>query len=284
MNRNEIIQIFNNLSIKIKKNLGQNFLIDKNVLDNLISVSNLSENDIVLEIGAGLGALTSRLREKAKKIYCYEIDEKLYQYLKKKFISSPNIELLNQDILSAELPYHNKIVSNIPYSITGPILEKIFYRKSPPVGVLIIEKSIADRLFTKDNYKTFSRISVTFNAFMNPTLKKSVSPNCFYPSPKIELSMIRAEPKDPINPFLRLEEGRNFFLKFVAGIMPYKNKNLSNSIFTYLKNSRLGKISKKDLKIYLKSKNFDDAKLFNYDYEDFVILSENIYKLIKSTK
>ncbi len=283
MNRNETLSILKELKHSPKKKLGQNFLIDKNVLDKIISASELKKNDIVLEIGAGLGALTSELIKRAEKVYSYEIDKNLYRYLKDKFSSSSNLELFNQDILKADIPPYNKVISNIPYSITGPILEKVFYNSSPPYGVLIIEKSLADRIFAKSNYKYFSRISVSFNAFMKPLAKFSISPNSFYPTPKIELSMITVHPREDLDPFLKSEQGRAFFLKFIGGIMPYKNKNLSNAIVSYLNTKKESQFSKKDIIQYLNSINFDDAKLSNYDYNNFITLSEAFHKLLKNS-
>jgi 16S rRNA (adenine1518-N6/adenine1519-N6)-dimethyltransferase len=284
MNRNEAISILKQLKHSPIKRLGQNFLIDNNVLKKIISAAQLTTDDIVLEIGPGLGALTSQLLKKAKKVYAYEIDKLLYQYLEKKFLPSDKIEIINDDILKAAIPPHNKVVSNIPYSITGPIFEKIFYTTSPPSGTLIIEESLAQRIFSINNYKTFSRISVTFNAFMIPLEKTHISPKAFFPSPKINLSLINVLPKENINPFLESEESRNFFLEFISGIMPYKNKNLSNAILLYLNNIRNCLISKSQLKEFLVTIHFDDTKLFKYEYDDFVILSQKIYELLESKK
>jgi 16S rRNA (adenine1518-N6/adenine1519-N6)-dimethyltransferase len=284
MNRNETLSILKELKHSPNKKLGQNFLIDKNVLDKIISVSELKKNDIVLEIGAGLGTLTSELIKGVEKVYSYEIDKTLFRFLKNKFSASSNLELFNQDILKVQIPAHNKVVSNIPYSITGPILEKVFYNSTPPSGILIIEKSLANRIFVKTNYKYFSRISVSFNAFMRPSRKISISPNSFYPSPKIELSMITAYPREDLHPFLKSEEGRSFFLNFVSGIMPYKNKNLLNAIFSYLNNRNPNYLSKKDIKQYLDSINFDDMKLSSYNYDDFIVLSEVFHIIFKNFK
>jgi len=280
MNRNETISILKQLELSPKKSLGQNFLIDDNVLKKIISAAKLNSDDIVLEIGAGLGALTFQLSKEVEKVYAYEIDRTLYQYLKNKFSSITNVCIINENILNANIPPHNKVVSNIPYSITGPILEKIFYNISPPIGILVIEKSLANRLFFKNNYKNFSRISINFNAFMIPAEKYPISPNAFYPSPKIELSMIKVLPREDIHPFLKSKETRNFFLDFISGIMPYKNKNLSNAILSYLKINKLIKLSKNELKDYLASISFEDKKLSQYEYDDFIILSKKFYELI----
>lgn len=280
MNRNETVSILQQLKHSPKKKLGQNFLIDDNILNKVISEAQITTDDIVLEIGPGLGALTSQLCDRAERVYAYEIDRVLYQYLKKKYSSSKKIQLFNDDILKATIPPHNKVVSNIPYSITGPIFEKIFYNSSPPSGTLIIEESLAQRIFSKNNYKTFSRISVTFNAFMIPLEKTPISPKSFFPSPKIKLSMIKVLPKEKINPFLKSEESINFFLDFVSGIMPYKNKNLSNAILLFLHKKKNCKISKDKVKAFLASIHFNDTKLSSYNNDDFVDLSHKVFELL----
>lgn len=280
MNQQETLSILKRLNLSPKKNLGQNFLVDENILKKILTAAQITKDDVILEIGAGLGALTSKLVERAKKVYAYELDGTLYRYLKEKFASFSNIHLFNEDILSADLPHHNKVVSNIPYTITGPILEKVFYNSSPPIGTLIIEKSLADRIFFQKTYKNFSRISINFNAFMIPTQKVSISPNAFFPSPKIELSMIKAVPRKPIDPFLQSERSRTFFLNFTSGIMPYKNKNLSNAIFSYLNTTNLRRFTKNELKQYLASISFNDTKLAKYKYKDIIILSEKFYEFL----
>ena len=210
MNKKNVQLLLEELRIIPNKKFGQNFLIDNNVLTKIISIAEVSDKDIVLEIGGGLGALTTELIKKSKYVIVYEIDYKLYQFLLKKFSKFDNITFFNQDILKAEVPYHSKVVSNIPYSITGPLIEKLFYNESPPNGTLIIEQAIANRIFFPHRYKNFSRISITSNAFINPVKKISISQNCFYPSPKINLSLVKFKPKEKINPFLQNREKRAF--------------------------------------------------------------------------
>ena len=147
MNRREVELILKNLNIKPNKKLGQNFLTDKNITKKIISVSEISQNDIILEIGPGLGIITQELVNLVKKIYAIEIDHRLYSYLNDKFSTYDNVEIIHGDILKVEIPKHNKVISNIPYTITGSILDKIFFRINSPVGILTIEKSIADRIF-----------------------------------------------------------------------------------------------------------------------------------------
>ncbi len=277
MNKKEVQLILKKLSIKPKKSLSQNFLIDKNILDVILSESEISKEDIILEVGPGLGVLTEKIVEKAKKVYAVEIDSRLYSYLSNKFSTFNNIEIINEDILKMDVPSHDKFVSNVPYSITGPLIAKIFFKSKPPHGILMIEKSIADRIFFDGTYKNFSRITVGLNSFMKPIKKRKISRNCFYPIPNIDISLIKIVPKENINPFLLENEKKDFFLKFVAGVMPYKNKNIINAVDLFLKsNKKLNFKKEKIIKILLEN-SIANYKLSSLKINDFIELSRLFY-------
>lgn len=280
MNKEETQHILKELGIRPNNKLGQNFLSDKKIISKVISESHISEDDIILEIGSGLGVLTEELVKYSNKLYAYEIDLKLFQYLTKKFSKNKNLILYNEDILKAGIPQHTLVISNIPYSITGAIFEKVFYNENPPRGVLIIENSIAERIFTKNKYKNFSRITVSFNAFMEPLKKYKISRFTFFPTPKIDLALIVVKPRDDIAQFLLSEKERKFFLKFVAGIMPYKNKNLVNAINLFLKNEDVGNFSKDDIYKYINNRNSAEKKIAQFKVDEIVELSESIFNLL----
>jgi len=281
MNKKNVQLLLEELRITPNKKFGQNFLIDNNILTKIISTAEITDKDTVLEIGGGLGALTTELIKKSKFVIVYEIDYKLYQFLLKKFSKFDNITFFNEDILKAEVPDHSIVVSNIPYSITGPLFEKLFYKENPPNGTLIIEQAIANRIFFPHRYKNFSRISITSNAFINPVKKISISQNCFYPNPKINLSLVKFKPKEIVNPFLQNREKRAFFLKFIANIMPYKNKNIVNALELFLKNLYNFEVKKSSLTKLLERYNYQNEKLFNFEIHEFIKLSELLYNYIK---
>jgi 16S rRNA (adenine1518-N6/adenine1519-N6)-dimethyltransferase len=279
MNKREVQLTLKSLNINPNKRLGQNFLIDENIVKKIIKISELSKNDVILEIGPGLGAITEKMINLTKKIYSIEIDQRLYSYLKEKFSVYDNIEIIHGDVLEMEIPNHNKCVSNIPYTITGPILNKIFFKQKSPIGILTIEESIADRMFISGNYKKFSRISITLNAFMNPVLKSSISQRSFYPIPKIALCIVKIIPNYQINPFLLNEDSINFFLKFIAGIIPYKNKNIVNSIYLFFNTHKNKKYSKEAILTILQENKYQNKKLFSFEINDFIEISKLFYNL-----
>lgn len=283
MNLREVKLILNQLRVRPDKRLGQNFLIDNNIIEKIITRSELLKDDIILEIGPGLGALTEKLVEKAKRVYAIEIDPRLCSYLENEFSKYNNIEIINADILNADVPIHNKVVSNIPYSITGPIFEKIFYNSNPPEGIMIIEKKIADRIFYDGNYENYSRITIGFNAFMKPKERFLVSRNCFFPAPNIDLSLIKVSPREEINQFLLNDDNKHFFLKFIAGVMPYKNKNLLNALELFLKNNRIINLNKDRINQILQANNYKNDKVFNLKIDDFIELSKMFSNLKEKT-
>ena len=274
MNFKDVQLILNQLDFKPKKHLGQNFLTNTNILEKIINLSEISREDIILEVGPGIGALTESLIEKANKVYAVEIDPILSKYLSEKFSIYNNIEIINDDILKVDIPSHNKAISNVPYKITGPILEKVFFKKNPPQGILTIEKSIADRVFLSENYKRFSRISIGLNSFMKPVVKYSIPRNSFYPIPKIDLTLIKIVPKESLNPILLKEESVQLFLKFIAGIMPYKNKNIVNALYFFFKANNDPYHTKVKILEILHENNYENKKLFNFNIEEFIELSK----------
>jgi len=277
MNIKEVQLILKQLEIIPNKKLGQNFLTDKNIVKKIIKFSDVSQNDVILEIGPGLGALTGELAGLSKKIYGIEIDNRLCLYLKEKLSIYDNIEIIHGDILEIELPKHNKVISNIPYTITGPLIDKIFFNINSPKGILLLEKSIANRIFLSGNYKDYSRISIGVNAFMKPILISDISRKSFYPIPRIALSLIKIIPRDDVHPFLSEKDSINFFLKFIAGIMPYKNKNIVNAIGYFLKNLNNIEYTREKIIEILYENNFENRKVFSFNIEELIEISKLFY-------
>ncbi len=281
MNKKDTLLLLNNLRFKPNKKLGQNFLIDKNICKKILDEANLSVTDSVLEIGPGLGALLKEILKSVKKVYAYEVDSILFNYLKKEFSPNENLFLYNEDFLGITHPKVDKVVSNIPYTITGPIFEKVFYVNDPPEGILTIEKSIADRIFYPKKYKNLSRISITFNAFMQPISNYDIPSSAFYPEPRIKLSLIHVKSRKDINTFLLNQETKQFFLKLVQGIMPYKNKDIVNALTLHLKNNLNLQPPKQKILELLDENSIINGKFAVLNVEYFIRLSKVLWEYIK---
>lgn len=269
--------ILKKLHIIPKKRLGQNFLTDKNTANRLISEAKLFRNrDEILEIGAGLGALTFLLVQNAKKVYAIEYDIKLYNFLKEYTSNIENLDLIYGNFLKIEIPFYNKVVSNIPYTMTGPIISKFFLMEEIPEVYIIIEESLAKRIVAKPNDKNYSRLSVSVNTFVKPTIIKEVPPHCFYPVPKIKLSMIKLIPHQKIDNFFKDKNNRKLYLDLLRGIFPYKNKNISKALYLYL---RIFKVGRNEIYNLLEG-NQKEKKVRAFSKDDLL----KIAKLIKLKK
>jgi len=182
------------------KRLGQNFLIDKNILQQVIKNADIKESDIILEIGPGIGALTIELAKKAKKIIAIEKDKKLYNILKdiieKENIT--NIQLINDDILTLSIEKlmakrDYKIIANLPYYITSAIIKKFLESECQPNRLLVfVQKEIAQRICQKPPKMSILAISVQF--YGRPKVLKYISKNSFWPIPKVDSAIIEIVP------------------------------------------------------------------------------------------
>ena len=223
-----------------------------------------------------MGALTFLLVQNAKKVYAIEYDIKLYNFLKEYTSNIENLDLIYGNFLKIEIPPHNKVVSNIPYTMTGPIISKFFLMEEIPEVYIIIEESLAKRIVAKPNDKNYSRLSVSVNTFVKPTIIKEVPPHCFYPVPKIKLSMIKLIPHQNIDIFLKDKNNRKLYLDLLRGIFPYKNKNISKALYLYL---RIFKVGRNEIYNLLEG-NQKEKKVRAFSKDDLI----KIAKLIKLKK
>lgn len=211
----------------MKKKLGQNFLIDKNVAEREVFYSKISGNDVVLEIGPGKGILTKLLAEKARKVISIEIDEKLINYLSK--IVPNNVKLIHGDALNIDydkLPKFNKIVANLPFQISSPLTFK-FLENTFDLAVLIYQKEFGDRLIASPGSKNYSRLSVTVYYWAKCELLETISKDCFKPKPKVDACMIKIIPrKKP--PFKLIDEKKYFDL--VKKLFIHRRKKIKNAL------------------------------------------------------
>ncbi len=199
-------------SLFLSKRLGQNFLINEKILEKIIKNANLSKKDTVIEVGSGIGSLTLPLAYNTKKVIAVEKDKKLIPLLKKNTNKKKNIEVINDDILSlnftkktsANPPFFKrkksyKVIANIPYYITSPIIRKFLEKEHPPESLLLmIQKEVAQRICSTPPNMSILSVSVQF--FAKPEILFNVSKSSFFPKPKVDSSVIK------ITPFENFEE------------------------------------------------------------------------------
>ena len=199
------------MNLKPKKSLGQNFLVDDNVINKITNLGNINKTSTILEIGPGSGNLTEKLiLKKPKKIILVEKDKNLSENLKKKF--NGKVEVINKDFLDLSminLKCENlTIFGNLPYNVASEILIKIIksdesfnYEKL----VFMFQKEVAERIIAKQNTKNYSRISIISQWKLNIKKIKDISPNCFYPKPKVQSSLLEFFPKKNYTKFNEIQ-------------------------------------------------------------------------------
>lgn len=258
--------------IKPKKALGQNFLIDKNILLKIFDSIEVNPNDFILEIGPGTGALTEYiLNRKPKKFVAVDIDERSIEFLKEKFplAEYPFFDILQSDIRKIELTKYfnseiynrNIVVGNIPYNISADIFFWIFsYRDLITKSILMVQKEVAQRLNAKPKTKNYGLLSLVINLIGTAKILFDVSPNCFYPRPKVTSSVIELK----FDKKLTNQEFEDLLSLFKAAFSQ-RRKVLKNSLSTYLSNTKIETgFLKSDVFLKYCSKRAEELEVENY--------------------
>ena len=225
-----------------KKSLGQNFLIHEHVIDSVLRLLDLTASDQVVEIGPGLGFLTRRLLERAAKVWAIEIDPVLVEHLRRaEFAADPKLELTHGDILTVALPEpwskkKLKLAGNLPYSISTPVLFRIFeWREHFSTLVLMLQKEVADRMASGPGTKVYGSLSVWCQIHGRISEKVSVSPEAFFPRPKVRSTILKFELYD--QPLVRAEETAAL-RGLVRAAFGQRRKTLGNALSAWLKGGR----------------------------------------------
>ena len=262
---------------KAKRSLGQNFLIDKNIINKIINVVDINENNTVIEIGAGYGNLTKYIIErKPKKIFAIEKDKKLSLFLKKKFKLSKNLKVINEDILNIiqknNLGKNIIVFGNLPYNISTKILASlVMLNKWPPwydILILMFQKEVADRIIAKTRTKEFGRLAVLSNWRLDIKKHFDISKNCFFPKPKINSTLLSFKPKK-INTF-NLKNPKN--LEKVTRILFSNRRKMINKNFKKLFKEKISRIKNLNLDL-----NKRPEELTNETYYKIALEYEKLF-------
>ena len=256
-----------------KKRLGQNFMIDRNVAVKLVKAAQIGENDIVLEIGPGMGSLTKELLSIAKNVTAVEIDERLIENLSTEFEDYDNFEIVHKDFLEFDISEFAdisrskiKIIGNIPYNITSQILIHTFDHFSAVGSVIVtMQKEVADRILSKAGSKDYGILSVYAALFSQPKKLFNVSRGVFNPKPKVESTAVMFHFKNNLpDKLLNLD----LFKKVVRTTFGKRRKMLRNSL------KEIGECTE-----FLVEKGFDLRKRpESLKVEEFIKLSNAIFK------
>jgi len=194
MKKEEIEKIFEEWSLSPRKSLGQNFLVNESVLEKVVKAGDVGKGDVVIEVGAGIGVLTKALAGKAKKVIALEKDKNLIPLLEMQLGNFSNVEIINEDVLSYKVKEKDyKIIANIPYYITSPIIRKFLEAEHPPsLLVLTIQKEVAERIKAKP--PKMNLLAVSVQLYSDVEIISNISPAAFYPSPGVTSSIIKIKP------------------------------------------------------------------------------------------
>ena len=219
--------ILNRNGIRLNKNLGQNYLIDKNKRDQIIKFANITPEDTVLEIGAGIGTLTIELAKKAGKVIAIEQDPKICKILGERLKNEKidNVEIINDDALKVEFPKFNKIVSNLPYQISSPITFK-FLDYNFELAILMYQKEFGDRMMGGVESKNYSRLSAMLYFKCDSKKLADVSCESFIPKPKVDSVVLSLTPKN----FQIPNEDFDIYSKFCRALFQHRKKKIRNAL------------------------------------------------------
>ncbi len=215
------------------KRWGQNFLIDKNIANKIIETAQLSAKDYVLEIGPGRGILTEEIAKRAKNVIAVELDKKLCGFLKEQLQNYQNVKIIQGDFLKINLSSLNlnpntKVIGNLPYYITTPIIMKLLdSRENISNIVIMVQKEVAQRITSTTGSKNYGILSIAVQYFANVYLIRNVSKKVFFPEPKVSSSILKI---DVLNkPRVRVKD-EDIFFKVVRGAFSQRRKMLINSL------------------------------------------------------
>ena len=228
--------IMNKYHISANKNLGQNFLIDDETVLGIVNVANISKDDLVIEIGPGLGTLTKELLERAGQVTCIELDKRMIEILQDRFSMYNNFELINSDVLKVDLKEiikksnlaNTKIVANLPYYITTPIIMKLLEERLEIETITVmIQKEVADRLITKPGTGDTGAITYAIHYYSEPKRVLEVPNTAFIPEPKVNSSVIQLKILE--EPKVKVEDEEKLFDLIKTAFMQ-KRKTLVNGL------------------------------------------------------
>ena len=277
MTKEQVKKILEQNDIIVKKQYGQNFLLDDNILKNIVKSAELKKDTNVIEIGPGLGFLTNYLQQATTNVLCYEIDEQMVEHLNE---LNYNISIINDDFLKRNLNKDFKnifdnsnnitLVANLPYYITTPILLKVLEETTRiDKMIVMMQTEVAKRLCGKPSTKDYNALSVLIQYFTNPRIIFNVSPKSFFPEPNVESSVVMIEKKE--EPLLKVEN-LDFFLKFNRNILAQRLKTLYNNI------QKAYNYDKGLIKKIIKENNLDESvRSEELDVSQIVKLANDFY-------
>lgn len=258
-------EILNKYGFSFKKSLGQNFLIDKNILQKIVQFAELNETSGVIEIGPGIGSLTEQLAKNSQKVVAYEIDSRLIPVLKETLSPYSNVSIIHQDFLQANVHQTIEkefsgikdlsIVANLPYYITTPIIMKCLEDNLPIQRmVIMMQKEVGDRLVAKPNTKNYGSLSIAVQYYMTTEIVMNVPKTVFIPKPNVDSVVVRLTKRE--EPPVSVSDEK-FFFHLVRISFAQRRKTILNNLTSQLP---FGKERKNEIITSLQNANINPER------------------------
>ena len=250
-------------SFNFKKKFGQNFIVDENIINSIIKLSNIDEDTMVIEVGPGAGSLTYKLCENAKNVLCYEIDDSLKEILTENLKSYNNVDIIYNDFLKVNVKedlkkYNYKklyLVANLPYYITTPIITKIIDDNIDIDKIVVmVQKEVGDRFAAKPGSKDYSSLSIFLSYYFDIKKVLNISKNVFIPKPNVDSIVVEFDKKN------KKQELKNekLFFEIVRNSFTQKRKTLRNNLKNYNLNSIEETLKKYNMDLNIRAEQIPD--------------------------
>ncbi|MFH0897869.1 MAG: 16S rRNA (adenine(1518)-N(6)/adenine(1519)-N(6))-dimethyltransferase RsmA, partial [Candidatus Bathyarchaeota archaeon] len=271
----ETKHLLHQYNVRPNKRLGQSFCVDDNLLRRMIAYSNSCNDDVVLEIGSGFGFLTRLLSKVVKQVIAVELDPKLFEALRNGLKDGRNIQIISGNILKITLPKFNKIVANPPYSISSPLIMRLFER-SFDCAVLTLQKEFAEKLNAQVGTRNYGPLTIVADYKVYLNILEQLSRDSFYPQPKIESVVVFI--KTHIPKFSLRDE--KLFFRLVDYLFTQRNRKVKKPLESFfLKEMRISKV---EAGLIIKGLPFTEERVSDLKPEEFGALSNEIYPFLHS--
>ncbi|GEL78268.1 16S rRNA (adenine(1518)-N(6)/adenine(1519)-N(6))-dimethyltransferase RsmA [Tenuibacillus multivorans] len=272
--------------LDFKKSLGQNFIIDANILKKIVDRAEADENTIAIEIGPGIGALTEQLALVVKHVYAFEIDQRLIHVLDDTLKNYDNVTIFNQDILEADLQafikenvkegQSVKVVANLPYYITTPILMKLLMDRLPIESMTVMmQREVADRMAAGPNTKEYGSLSIAVQYYTQSKVMMTVPKTCFMPQPNVDSAILQLKRRE--EPIVKVHD-ENLFFELVRTSFGQRRKTIKNNLQRGFKD----RLSKEELQRLFGEADIDPARRGeSLSIEEFASLANTCYTMLE---
>ncbi|AZB41179.1 16S rRNA (adenine(1518)-N(6)/adenine(1519)-N(6))-dimethyltransferase RsmA [Bacillus sp. FJAT-42376] len=280
-------EILQKYGFSFKKSLGQNFLIDTNVLHRIVDHAEVGEETGVIEIGPGIGALTEQLAKRAKKVVAFEIDQRLLPILSDTLSPYPNVKVIHEDVLKADVKQVMEeefgdckevmVVANLPYYVTTPIIMKLLEDQLPLKGIVVmLQKEVADRIAAHASTKEYGSLSIAIQYYTEAKTVMTVPKTVFVPQPNVDSAVIRLLKRD--KPAVEMQD-EAFFFELMRASFAQRRKTLMNNLMQHYP---AGKGIKEEIELQLNQAGIDPRRRGeSLTIEEFAKAADVLYPLLK---